>query len=103
VIIIDENGEIVINGKKISELSQQSNSTTINKTVVIKNGKVVQNDFEENDMEEFDMEDFHNDFIEQMGPNFQHLKKVTKIKCCYCGSVYKSSNEECPNCGANNN
>ena len=31
-----------------------------------------------------------------------HLKKSSKIKCDYCGSVYKSSKTECPNCGANN-
>ena len=49
------------------------------------------------------MEDFHNDFIDLMGPAFKHLKKSTKVKCDYCGSVYKSSKSECPNCGANNN
>lgn len=49
------------------------------------------------------MEDFHNDFIDQMGLAFQHLKKSTKVKCAYCDSVYKSSKSECPNCGAINN
>ena len=103
MIKIDEDGEIIINGEKISELNQQSKSTTIKKTVVIKNGKVIQNDFEEENDNGVVLEDFHNDFIDQMGPSFSHLKKSTKVKCDYCGSIYKSSNTDCPNCGANNN
>ena len=101
MIRIDENGEVLINGQNINKLTNQTNSKTIKKTIVIKNGKVVQNDFADNE-EDFDMENFHNDFIDKMGPAFQNLKKSTKIKCDYCGSVYKSSKTECPNCGANN-
>lgn len=102
MIRINDDGEIIINGQNINELTKQTNhATTINKTVVIKNGKVIQNDFVDNDTN-FDMEEFHNNFIEQMGPAFHHLKKSSKIKCDYCGSVYKSSKTECPNCGANN-
>ncbi len=101
MISINDDGEVIINGKKINPSTSHSSSSTVRKTVVINNGKVVQNDFVV-DGEDFDMEDFHNDFIDQMGPAFQHLKKSTKIKCEYCGSIYKSSKSECPNCGARN-
>lgn len=100
MIKINDDGEIFINGQTISELTK-SGSSSVKRTVVIKNGKVVQNDFENTENIE-NIEDFHNDFIDQMGPSFQYLKKSTKIKCKYCGSVYKSSQTECHNCGANN-
>lgn len=101
MIEINENGEVIINGENVTQISSNSRSNTISRTVVIRNGEVVQNDFS-NGEEAFDMEDFHNDFIDQMGPAFQHLKKSNKIKCNYCGSIYKSSKNECPNCGATN-
>jgi len=103
MIKINDDGEIIINGQKIDTgVDNVTHSSSTTRRVVIKNGKVIQNDFENSD-EQFDMEDFHNDFIDQMGPAFQHLKKSTKIKCEYCGSVYKSSKIECPNCGATKN
>ena len=99
MIKINDNGEIFINGQSISKLAN-SNSSSVKRTVVIKNGKVVQNDFEDiTDIE--NMEDFHNDFMDQMDA-FQHLKKSTKLKCSYCGSVYNSAKVKCPSCGANN-
>lgn len=102
MIQINENGEVIINGQKITASNSKTSTKTINRTIVVKNGEVVQNDFE-NIEDGFDMEDFNNDFIDQLEPAFQHLKKSTKIKCDYCGSVYKSSKSECPNCGAINN
>jgi len=118
MIEINENGEVIINGQKITATPSNPPSKTTRRTVVIKNGKVVKNDFSDGE-NNFDMEDFQNDFsdnednfdveafqnsfIDQMGPAFQHLKNLTKIKCDYCGSVYKSSKNQCPNCGATNN
>ena len=46
MIRIDENGEVIINGQKVSEMQTQNNSTSIKRTIVIKNGKVIQNDVE---------------------------------------------------------
>ena len=104
MIIIGEDGEITINGQKISELTKGSKTTTktTRKTVVIKDGEVVQNDFSEGD-ELFDAQAFQNLFASSMGQSFNAVQKETKVKCEYCGSAYKSSNMKCPNCGANNN
>jgi len=102
MIRIDENGEVFINGKKVTETSSGSSSKTIKKSVVIKNGKVVQNDFSEDD-ENFDVEEFKKEFIDEFKDSFPQIEKSTKVKCAYCGSVYKSTKPECPNCGANNN
>ena len=95
---IDKDGEIFINGQKLNDIDKQTTTKITKKSIVIKNGKVIHNDYSEGN-EDFNMEEFHNDFIEQLGPTFKHLKK---IKCDYCSSVYKSSNCECPNCGATN-
>ncbi len=102
MIRIDENGEVIINGQKISELTKDAKTKTINKTVVIKNGEVVQDDFAESG-EPFDVQAFQNLFAASMGQAFSSLQEETKVKCEYCGSAYKSSNVKCPNCGANNN
>ena len=89
---INEDEEILINGQTINELTKNG-SSTVKKNVVINNDKVIQNDFE-------NMEDIHNDLIVTIAPDIQHLKKLTKLKCSYCGSVYKSSKEKCPSCVA---
>lgn len=36
-----KNGEVIINGQKVNETSKGVSSSTVRKTVVIKNGKVV--------------------------------------------------------------
>ena len=102
MIKINDDGEIFINGQSISELTSgltSGNSSSTKRTIVIKNGEVIQNDFESTSNME-NMENFHSDFIEQMNSAFQPSKKTKKVKCSYCDSVYKSSKEKCPNCGA---
>lgn len=118
MITINKDGEVLINGQKISEFAkQQTGSSIVNKrTIVIENGKVIQNDFSSNEISNLDLneemneledlnddisdfDELHNNVIDQIGTEF----KTSKIKCRYCGSVYKSSKTDCPNCGANNN
>ena len=98
MIKIDKNGEITINGEKLSEITNKHSINTINKTVVIENGKVIKNEVTTNGNDL----DFEN-FMGSVTPAFKQLTKVSKIKCSYCDSIYKSDKAKCPNCGAANN
>lgn len=113
MIRIEGDGEIIINGQKVSDMVKNITSSTkssnVVRKVVVRNGEVIENTTVENgeivDNEDFDdFQDFHSRIMNQINDHFEDEKQETTIvECEYCRSKFKSSEENCPNCGANNN
>lgn len=105
MITFDENGEVIVNGKKVAELVNgkvsQSRASCVSRKVVIKNGKVVEDTTVENgELPDFD--EIHSHIIKRINGKFHKKQSEFVVECEYCCSKYKSSEESCPNCGANN-
>lgn len=121
MIILDDDKEVLIDGEPVDDFvkkavsSSKSSSTT--RRVVIKNGKVVEdtttkndNDFINNDgfgglddVKDIVMRSLGLAFGEDFVSGQEAEEKEIIVECEYCRSKYKSSEENCPNCGANNN